>query len=76
MSATADDVSAARKAIATSGWFGTLPPAVRHVLLRAMSVRRYAHVEPIFGRGERADAWLACGAGACGFPNPLPPVAR
>ena len=64
MSATPDDVSAARRAIAASGWFGTLPPAVRHDLLRVMNMRRYAHADAIFRRGDEADAWLACGTGA------------
>lgn len=52
-----------RHAVAATGWFATLSPAIRHDLLRAMQVRRYADGDTIFRRGERVQAWLACGAG-------------
>lgn len=53
-----------RLAVAGSGWFGTLTPAVRHDLLRVMRVRHHAHGDTIFRRGEPAHAWLACASGA------------
>lgn len=52
-----------RRAVAAAGWFTTLAPAIRHDLLRMMRVRHHADGETIFRRGERVDAWLACGSG-------------
>ena len=53
-----------RVAVAGSGWFGTLMPAVRHDLLRVMRVRHHPHDDTIFRRGDPATAWLACASGA------------
>jgi len=64
MSRAPDVASDPRVAVAGSGWFGTLAPAVRHDLLRVMQVRHHAHGDTIFRRGDPTEAWLACASGA------------
>ena len=53
-----------RAAVAGASWFVALPATVRHDLLRVLAVRRLAHGEAVFRRGDAATAWLACAAGA------------
>jgi len=56
--------AAERQAIAAGSWFCSLPPALRHDLLRLMQARRLADGECVFARGDALAAWHACVAGA------------
>lgn len=48
-----------RQALNGGRWFASLSPSLRHDLVRHGVVRRYAHGEPIFVRGEDATCWAA-----------------
>lgn len=48
-----------RQALNGGRWFASLSPSLRHDLVRHGVVRRYAHGEPIFLRGEDATCWAA-----------------
>ncbi len=53
-----------RTAINAGRWFGTLSPALRHDILRSMTIRRYRDGDLIVARGEPASEWMACAKGA------------
>ncbi len=53
-----------RAAINNGRWFSALSPALKHDILRLMTVRRYRDGELIAERGEPASEWIACAKGA------------
>lgn len=53
-----------RTAINGGLWFSSLSPSLRHDILRCAFVRRYQDGEQICTRGDPADTWIACAAGA------------
>lgn len=48
-----------RQALNGGRWFASLSPSLRHDLVRHGVVRRYAHGDLIFQRGEVANCWAA-----------------
>jgi CRP-like cAMP-binding protein len=53
-----------RAALDRGRWFARLPSLVRHDMLRAARVRRYEHGHLIVARGDPAEDFFACAAGA------------
>jgi CRP/FNR family cyclic AMP-dependent transcriptional regulator len=53
-----------RLAINGGRWFSSLSAALKHDILRCISVRRYHDGDLIAARGEPATEWIACAKGA------------
>lgn len=53
-----------RERINAGRWFSSLSPTLRHDILRAVVVRRFAHGEQIAAQGALDSHWMGCAQGA------------